>query len=116
MQCDEGDVWSPSDAVIEQAAQMCSGIKSVLIPEGVFIQISFGQPHFRKRFLMVRSPLERYAIHYHALTVLYVFHREKDMKARSVVLTAGTISTTTSVSFSPFARRNCVHSHPWLLL
>ncbi|KAF4042951.1 Methyltransferase domain [Phytophthora infestans] len=32
LMCDEGDVWSPS--------------------EGTFVQISFAQPHFRKRFLL----------------------------------------------------------------
>ncbi|KAG2764060.1 hypothetical protein JG687_00003082 [Phytophthora cactorum] len=52
LMCDEGDVWSPSEAVIEQAAAMCSGITSVLVPQGTFVQISFAQPHFRKRFLL----------------------------------------------------------------
>lgn len=52
LMCDEGDVWSPSEAVIEQAAAMCSGITSVLVPKGTFLQISFAQPHFRKRFLL----------------------------------------------------------------
>ncbi|RLN96802.1 hypothetical protein BBJ28_00021715 [Nothophytophthora sp. Chile5] len=52
LMCDEGDVWSPSDAVIEQAAAMCNGIASVLQSGGAFLQISFAQPHFRKRFLL----------------------------------------------------------------
>ncbi|CAI5724834.1 hypothetical protein KXD40_003456 [Peronospora effusa] len=52
LMCDEGDVWSPSETVIEQAAAMCSGITSVLVPRGTFLQISFAQPHFRKRFLL----------------------------------------------------------------
>lgn len=52
LMCDEGDVWSPSEAVIEQAAAMCSGITTALVPAGLFIQISFAQPHFRKRFLL----------------------------------------------------------------
>lgn len=54
LMCDEGDVWSPSEAVIQQAAAMCNGIASVLTPTGTFVQISFAQPHFRKRFLIVR--------------------------------------------------------------
>ncbi|CAH0521944.1 unnamed protein product [Peronospora belbahrii] len=52
LMCDEGDVWSPSKAVIQQAAAMCSGITSVLVPQGTFLQISFAQPHFRQRFLL----------------------------------------------------------------
>ncbi|CEG38239.1 s-adenosyl-l-methionine-dependent methyltransferase [Plasmopara halstedii] len=52
LMCDEGDVWSPSETVIKEAAAMCSGIASVLVPEGIFLQISFAQPHFRKRFLL----------------------------------------------------------------
>jgi hypothetical protein len=52
LMCDEGSVWSPSVAVIEQAAAMCHGITSVLVPQGTFLQISFAQPHFRKRFLL----------------------------------------------------------------
>ena len=52
LMCDEGDVWSPSEAAIEQAAAMCSGITSVLVPRGTFLQISFAQPHFRKRLLL----------------------------------------------------------------
>uniref|UniRef100_H3GHU4 Methyltransferase domain-containing protein n=1 Tax=Phytophthora ramorum TaxID=164328 RepID=H3GHU4_PHYRM len=52
LMCDEGDVWSPTETVIEQAAAMCSGITSVLVPQGTFLQISFAQPHFRKRFLL----------------------------------------------------------------
>ena len=52
LMCDEGDVWSPSKVVIKQAAAMCSGITSVLTPQGTFLQISFAQPHFRRRFLL----------------------------------------------------------------
>uniref|UniRef100_M4BX87 Methyltransferase type 11 domain-containing protein n=1 Tax=Hyaloperonospora arabidopsidis (strain Emoy2) TaxID=559515 RepID=M4BX87_HYAAE len=52
LMCDEGDVWSPSEAVIKQAAAMCSGITSVLASKGTFLQISFAQPHFRRRFLL----------------------------------------------------------------
>ncbi|POM77049.1 Urease accessory protein UreG, partial [Phytophthora palmivora] len=44
LMCDEGDVWSPSEVVIEQAAAMWSGITSVLVPQGTFVQISFAQP------------------------------------------------------------------------
>ncbi|CAI5743238.1 unnamed protein product [Hyaloperonospora brassicae] len=52
LMCDEGDVWSPSEVVIKQAAAMCSGITCVLAPQGTFLQISFAQPHFRRRFLL----------------------------------------------------------------
>lgn len=48
-------VRDPSEEIIAQAAAMCGGIHKVLDVTGVFIQISFEQPLFRKRFLMVRS-------------------------------------------------------------
>ncbi|TDH65354.1 hypothetical protein CCR75_003867 [Bremia lactucae] len=52
LMCEESDVWSPSEAAIEQAAATCNGIMSVLVPQGSFLQISFAQPHFRRRFLL----------------------------------------------------------------
>jgi len=49
---DEGDVWNPNSSVIKDADNMCLGISRVLKPSGIFIQISFGQPHFRTKYLM----------------------------------------------------------------
>nr|CCA18468.1 conserved hypothetical protein [Albugo laibachii Nc14] len=49
---DVADSWNPPEANISQAAAMCTSIHKALKETGVFIQISFAQPHFRKRFLM----------------------------------------------------------------
>eukprot|EP01041_Mallomonas_annulata_P000997 gene997-1961_t len=49
---DEGDVWNPQTNVIESVHVMCAGISQVLVPGGVFLQISFAQPHFRTKYLM----------------------------------------------------------------
>ena len=49
---DEGDVWYPEQAVIDTAHKMCKEIARVLIPQGLHIQISFAQPHFRTKYLM----------------------------------------------------------------
>lgn len=50
---DNEDPWNPSDAVIERAAKLLRNSYRVLKPStGAFIQISFDQPHFRKKFLL----------------------------------------------------------------
>ncbi|CAM9252293.1 unnamed protein product [Choristocarpus tenellus] len=48
---DEGDVWHPEASVIELADRMCREVARVLRPGGVFLQISFAQPHFRKKYI-----------------------------------------------------------------
>jgi hypothetical protein len=50
---EEGDVWDPAQKVLDQAHRMCSGISGVLHPcHGLFLQISFAQTHFRRRYLL----------------------------------------------------------------
>lgn len=49
---DKGDPWHPSQATIEQANRMCREVSRVLAPDGLFVQISFEQVHFRRPFLM----------------------------------------------------------------
>lgn len=49
---DEGSVWDPESAVIDMAHKMCCQIGKVLVPTGIYIQISFSQPHFRTKYLM----------------------------------------------------------------
>ena len=49
---DEGDVWYPEQSVIDSALSMCQEIARVLKPNGLHIQISFAQPHFRSKYLM----------------------------------------------------------------
>ena len=54
---DEGDVWDPEQATIDVVDSMCSGIKRVLKSNGVFIQITFCQTHFRTKYLMAQRKL-----------------------------------------------------------
>lgn len=49
---DEGDVWDPNADVVFQTDSMCNNISRVLTSSGIFIQISFAQPHFRTKYLM----------------------------------------------------------------
>jgi hypothetical protein len=51
----EGDVWNPDPKVVEAAHNMLSHISRVLRNGGIHIQISFAQPHFRKKYLLGRS-------------------------------------------------------------
>eukprot|EP00656_Telonema_subtile_P003380 TRINITY_DN11546_c0_g1_i1.p1 TRINITY_DN11546_c0_g1~~TRINITY_DN11546_c0_g1_i1.p1 ORF type:complete len:258 (+),score=49.68 TRINITY_DN11546_c0_g1_i1:135-908(+) len=48
----EGSPWEPDAQVIRLADLTCSAARRVLAPGGVFIQISFAQPHFRKKYLL----------------------------------------------------------------
>ncbi|PHU10571.1 hypothetical protein BC332_22431 [Capsicum chinense] len=47
---DSGDPWNPHPATVEKVTKMLNEIHRVLKPEGIFISITFGQPHFRRRF------------------------------------------------------------------
>lgn len=50
---DEGDVWYPNQSVIDIVDKMCLSIRKVLKSHtGVYIQVSFAQPHFRTKYLM----------------------------------------------------------------
>ncbi|KMT00506.1 hypothetical protein BVRB_9g218050 [Beta vulgaris subsp. vulgaris] len=45
---DSGDPWNPKAETVSRALAMLEGIHRVLKPDGIFISISFGQPHFRR--------------------------------------------------------------------
>ncbi|KAI3985918.1 hypothetical protein MKX01_039000 [Papaver californicum] len=45
---DSGDPWNPRPETVKKAMAMLQGVHRVLKPDGVFISISFGQPHFRR--------------------------------------------------------------------
>ncbi|KAG9001212.1 hypothetical protein FRB90_011658 [Tulasnella sp. 427] len=47
----KGDVWNPPSQVVEDCTQEVDEAIRVLRPGGLFIYLTFGQPHFRKRFL-----------------------------------------------------------------
>ncbi|KAJ4474577.1 S-adenosyl-L-methionine-dependent methyltransferase [Lentinula edodes] len=50
----KGDIWNPPQQVVEDCTKEVSEVIRTLRKEmGVFIYLSFGQPHFRKRYLTV---------------------------------------------------------------
>ena len=52
LMCDKGDVWDPSEEVIKNCKEEVDEVVRILRkPNGQFIYMTFGQPHFRRRHL-----------------------------------------------------------------
>ncbi|KAI9282622.1 S-adenosyl-L-methionine-dependent methyltransferase [Sporodiniella umbellata] len=51
LMCDRGDVWDPSEELIREVKGEVDEVERVLKVQGIFLYITFGQPHFRKRHL-----------------------------------------------------------------
>lgn len=49
---EKGDVWNPSDEVRQACREEIDEVTRVLAPGGVFLYLTFGQPHFRKPHLL----------------------------------------------------------------
>nr|QTZ19452.1 methyltransferase 13 [Bixa orellana] len=47
---DSGDPWNPRPATVSKVMAMLEGVHRVLKSDGIFISITFGQPHFRRPF------------------------------------------------------------------
>jgi len=47
----KGDVWDPPQQVIDDCTKEVDEVLRVLSKGGLFIYLTFGQPHFRRRFL-----------------------------------------------------------------
>ncbi|KAL3621211.1 hypothetical protein CASFOL_036123 [Castilleja foliolosa] len=47
---DSGDPWNPEPVTVSKVMAMLGNVHRVLKPHGIFISITFGQPHFRRRF------------------------------------------------------------------
>ncbi|EKM50634.1 uncharacterized protein PHACADRAFT_200577 [Phanerochaete carnosa HHB-10118-sp] len=47
----KADVWDPPKEVIENCTREVDEVLRVLRPGGIFLYLTFGQPHFRKRYL-----------------------------------------------------------------
>ncbi|GJU90968.1 methyltransferase-like protein 13, partial [Tanacetum coccineum] len=45
---DSGDPWNPRPEAVNRAMAMLQGAHRVLKPDGIFISVAFGQPHFRR--------------------------------------------------------------------
>lgn len=52
LMCDRGDVWDPSEELIAEVKAEVDEVVRVTKVGGVFLYITFGQPHFRKRHLV----------------------------------------------------------------
>jgi len=48
---DGGDTWSPPEGLLATAASVMAEAARVLVPGGVYLQVSFSQPHFRSLYL-----------------------------------------------------------------
>ncbi|KFH03637.1 methyltransferase domain protein [Toxoplasma gondii VAND] len=55
---EEGSVWEPRISVRQAADGYLAGVGRCLKPGGLFIQITFQQPHFRRRYLLNRFSLD----------------------------------------------------------
>ncbi|KAL6073733.1 Endothelin-converting enzyme 2 [Balamuthia mandrillaris] len=51
LMCENSETWELDPKLAEQCHKMCSEVSRVLRSGGRYIQITFGQPHFRKRVL-----------------------------------------------------------------
>ncbi|KAJ3295151.1 hypothetical protein HK104_002961 [Borealophlyctis nickersoniae] len=49
------DPWNPPQEVVEKMALYMTQVRDVLKPGGLFMHITFAQPHFRRRFLEVEG-------------------------------------------------------------
>lgn len=49
---DGGDCWSPDDDMLAKTDAICGETARVLKPGGIYVQVSFGQPHFRKLHIL----------------------------------------------------------------
>jgi hypothetical protein len=46
-----GDTWDPPDDLLAAAASIAQASCRVLVPGGLYLQLSFAQKHFRKAYL-----------------------------------------------------------------
>ncbi|TEB36742.1 S-adenosyl-L-methionine-dependent methyltransferase [Coprinellus micaceus] len=79
MMTSKGDVWDPPEQAVNDCNAEVSETLRVLKPGGKFIYLTFGQPHFRKRYLQregtsleIRALGE--AFHYY----LYIVRKESN--------------------------------------
>lgn len=51
LQCDNEDCWNPSEEVLSRVQEFYTNCFKVLKTNGKLIQISFDQPHFRRKYV-----------------------------------------------------------------
>ncbi|PVG01922.1 S-adenosyl-L-methionine-dependent methyltransferase, partial [Serendipita vermifera] len=47
----KGDVWDPPESAVQDCNKEVDEVLRVLRPDGLLLYLTFGQPHFRKRYL-----------------------------------------------------------------
>ena len=50
---DGADKWEAPEDCLAAARAVCEGVAAALAPGGVFLQLTFSQPHFRRKYLTV---------------------------------------------------------------
>lgn len=53
--CDEGSCWDPNETTVDDVNSMCQAAIRVLKPKGKFLQLTFQDPYFRKRYIFNES-------------------------------------------------------------
>ncbi|KAI3441331.1 Methyltranfer_dom domain-containing protein [Psidium guajava] len=81
---DSGDPWNPRPATVAKVMLMLQGVHRVLKPDGIFLSITFGQPHFRRP--LFDSPEFTWSVEWHTFgeTFHYFFYMLKKGQ-RSIV-------------------------------
>lgn len=96
---DGGDTWSPPEALLASTDKIMIEAARVLRPGGVYLQLSFGQPHFRRKYLehapvagLWAGPVERFDVAVGFGYFLYVLRRKGGAAAEADGAADGSIS------------------------
>ncbi|KAK1291981.1 hypothetical protein QJS10_CPB17g02582 [Acorus calamus] len=95
---DSGDPWNPRPSTVDKVMAMLEGVHKVLKPDGMFISISFGQPHFRRR--LFESPGFTWSVNWNTFGdgFHYFFYTLKKGERPSDYKASGQISDMHSLS------------------
>ncbi|KAG8836523.1 hypothetical protein FRC18_011200 [Serendipita sp. 400] len=73
----KGDVWNPPKSAVDDCNREVDEVIRVLKDRGVFLYLTFGQPHFRKKYLLrEKTSLDILTLGETFHYFLYVLHRE----------------------------------------
>lgn len=94
---DGGDTWSPPEELLAATDRIMREAARVLKPGGVYLQLSFGQPHFRRKYLehapvagLWAGPVERFDVDVGFGYFLYVLKKKSADSAGSGTVEAAT--------------------------
>lgn len=89
---DEGSVWDPNESVISSVDKMCQEMSRVLSPNGIFLQISFAQPHFRTKYLMGEHIQQTVTSHY-TPSLGYCYNYQWRLSVENISRNSGCVET-----------------------